>query len=131
MMSGSLFAQMLPEGVPLNEETRKRYSPYHLADRNFPPTFLATGDADDVVAPSQSHRFAEKLRELGVEAHVAEAKGANHSWVSRLLLLADDAHLPALPLQDTTCTSATRGLPGPKSGGRIQSSPGWRSSSRS
>ncbi|KAI5474672.1 hypothetical protein MNV49_002666 [Pseudohyphozyma bogoriensis] len=54
--------------------------PYVLATSAYPPTFLLHGSQDDVVPVGSSISFHEKLKELGVEAHLEIMEGAGHGW---------------------------------------------------
>ncbi|KAL3430104.1 Alpha/Beta hydrolase protein [Aspergillus tetrazonus] len=48
--------------------------------RNFPPTILLHGDADDLVGFEQSQLVAENLRELGADVLLERAVGQGHGF---------------------------------------------------
>ncbi|KAL7415620.1 Alpha/Beta hydrolase protein [Mrakia frigida] len=51
-----------------------------VISHNYPPIFLAIPQLDTLVPPSQSWRFAERLKEVGVEVETARAEGAGHAF---------------------------------------------------
>jgi acetyl esterase/lipase len=77
MASESLISQLIPDDSTAN---RKRLSALHRATTTYPPTFLAIPQFDATVAPTQSWRFAEKLRSLGVEVETGRADGGGHCF---------------------------------------------------
>ena len=63
-----------------NDEVAAKASPIHYADRNFPPTILIHGNADQVVPNSESFNMYHALHKAGagVELHIFD--GAPHAF---------------------------------------------------
>ena len=84
MISGTLISHILPTNLPPTLDTRRFLSPHHLlsstASQLYPPTFLAIPELDTLVPPSQSWRFAERLKEIGGEVVCKRANGAGHAF---------------------------------------------------
>ena len=63
------------------EETRAeydRFSPYYLVRPDLPPTYLAAGDKDDLVAPIHSDILYKALTHVGVHCRFTLCKGGDH-----------------------------------------------------
>ena len=58
----------------------RRHSPALHIDEALPPTILVHGDADRTVAPEQSSRLAERLREAGTEVTLRIIPGGDHGF---------------------------------------------------
>jgi acetyl esterase/lipase len=84
MISGSIISHILPANMPQTPETRRLLSPLHLLSSSacwpYPPTFLAIPQLDTLVPPSQSWRFAERIKEIGGEVVCKRADGAGHAF---------------------------------------------------
>lgn len=84
MIASTVISHVLPSSLPPTLETRRQLSPHHLlspsSPQNYPPIFLAIPQLDTLVPPSQSWRFAERLKEVGVEVETARAEGAGHAF---------------------------------------------------
>lgn len=55
--------------------------PVAFVDRDAPPFFLATGDADDTVKPRNTQALAERLREAGAPVEVAVYPDVGHAGI--------------------------------------------------
>ncbi|KAL4736042.1 Alpha/Beta hydrolase protein [Aspergillus similis] len=76
-----LARQILQGGVKVIPAEYRALFPVSFAlTRNFPPTILLHGDADDLVGFEQSELAAEKLRDLGVDVHLERAVGQGHGF---------------------------------------------------
>jgi acetyl esterase/lipase len=82
LISSTLFSHILPAHLPPTRATRRQFSPLHRLslDRPYPPIFLAIPENDQMVPPSQTWVFAERLKELGFEFECARANGAGHAF---------------------------------------------------
>jgi acetyl esterase/lipase len=56
-------------------------SPIHYVDRADPPVLLIHGDADSFVLPSQSERFAQRLRAASASAEVLLIPNVRHGLI--------------------------------------------------
>lgn len=63
---------------PRIRQELRSYCPLHLADGNYPPTFLLHGDRDDDVPHEQSEQMHARLQELGVESRLQIVQGKGH-----------------------------------------------------
>lgn len=68
-----------PRPRPLSKPVPDRPSP-----SSRPQTFFAVPQFDSTVTPTQSWRFAEKLKALGVEVGTGRADGAGHCFDRRV-----------------------------------------------
>jgi acetyl esterase/lipase len=53
--------------------------PIHYARADAPPLLLVTGDADEVVEPSNTHRLADRIRSLGGQVEDRYYPGLDHT----------------------------------------------------
>lgn len=65
-------------GVGYSRETAERASALYQVTRDTPPHLILHGTNDNLVLPSQSRRYYEKLIETGVPAQLLEIEGAGH-----------------------------------------------------
>jgi acetyl esterase/lipase len=75
------YLRCAAQGCPATELAAS--SPIRHVDARDPPTLLVHGLDDAQVLPSQSDRFAEALREAGVDARVVTMPGVGHGLIGR------------------------------------------------
>jgi acetyl esterase/lipase len=71
-------------GMPKDEQVKilRTLSPFFQISKDSAPTFIITGDNDELVPHEQSVRFIEKLKEHGVAAKIDIRPGAGHGWAN-------------------------------------------------
>ncbi|MEW6186516.1 MAG: alpha/beta hydrolase [Thermodesulfobacteriota bacterium] len=65
-----------------SEEVAAKASPINYAVRDFPPTILIHGNADQVVSPSESFNMYQALKRAGVDVELHMFDGAPHAFDS-------------------------------------------------
>ncbi|RDW65770.1 alpha/beta hydrolase [Aspergillus mulundensis] len=73
-----VIKQQGAEVIP--DEYRSLFPASFALTKNFPPTILLHGDADELVGFEQSALVAKKLGELGVQVHLERAVGQGHGF---------------------------------------------------
>jgi acetyl esterase/lipase len=87
-----VLAPLLGGRLQDKPELYRRASPLTYVTKDAPPFFIEHGSRDPLMAPAQSKRLAERLREAGVSCRYAEVPGAGHGWFGpRLAQTFDDA----------------------------------------
>lgn len=88
------------------EDVKKRWSVLHMLDtletgsKQYTPTFILHGDADNAVPVEQSYKLEEKLRAMGVEVEAVYCPGGEHCFENKI-----EVSLPTW----SACTSAPSG----------------------
>jgi acetyl esterase/lipase len=103
-----------------SEETLRKASPITYVTGDSAPFLILHGELDDMVPPSQSRVFYERLRAVGVTATLVMVKNAGHGFrqvggpvspseqeITRMVADFFDKHVKGLPASTTTAT-ATR-----------------------
>jgi len=75
----AMFRSDLMDEDTLQAELRK-WSPYHMLDKSYPPTFFLHGTADEAVPVEQSYRMEAKLKDMGVHTGSAYKEGGAHCF---------------------------------------------------
>jgi len=71
-----------PALASLSFSQRSAYlSPYHRVDADTCPTVLLHGDGDTVVNPAHSHKYWEKLTQMGVDCRFHRIRDTNHAFL--------------------------------------------------
>jgi pectinesterase len=68
-----------PEG---SEEVAQKASPVYYAAKDFPPTILIHGNADQIVSPKESFNMYHGLKQAGAEVELHVFDGAPHAFDS-------------------------------------------------
>lgn len=74
-----------PAALDLEEQIRQRFaeaSPLAWVGPDEPPFLLIHGDQDNLVAPSESEAYAQRLREMGNQVEMVSIEGAGHGFFS-------------------------------------------------
>ncbi|KAL4973624.1 Alpha/Beta hydrolase protein [Aspergillus desertorum] len=88
-----LARQILEGGVEvIPAECRALFPVSFALTRNFPPTVLLHGDADELVVFEQSQLVAERLGKLGVDVHLERAVGQGHGFEHNGFIDLDSGH---------------------------------------
>jgi len=83
-----------------SKQPSAKTQPIHYITRAMPPTFLATGDADDTVLPRNSRNVAAKMKSVGGDVALHEYPGLGHIGI--VVALADGFRSKAPLLDDIT-----------------------------
>jgi acetyl esterase/lipase len=79
--SPGLTKKIAQEGVQIiPEEHRPLFPATFGLNKNFPPTVLLHGDADELVDFELSSSLAPKLESLGIDVHLERAVGQGHGF---------------------------------------------------
>jgi acetyl esterase/lipase len=72
-------------------DVERKWSPLHMVDDTFPPTFILHGDADISVPIEQSKRFEDRLKKMGVDVEAVYCPGQPHAFEDKLQVCLSDA----------------------------------------
>ena len=67
--------------IPVEE--RRKYAPYYLLDKTFPPTLMMHGTSDKVIPITQIVAFREKAATMGVNVKLVAFEGRGHGFFNK------------------------------------------------
>jgi acetyl esterase/lipase len=69
--------------APVPIEERRKYSPYYLVDRTFPPTLMLHGTHDKVIPYAQTVAFRDKVNAMGGNVKLVTFEGRGHGFFNK------------------------------------------------